>query len=166
MTDRVERPALRNTLLGTLLRILNPVMRLLLGSALHWPWSRWWILLRWEGPRTGQPHTVPVSHVREGRFLSVTTGDRWWQRLVESPDVSVRAAGRWLPVRPNAVTDVDASVDEHVRLFRAHPWFRVLAGIPARGGRPDRDAVRRAIDAGRTLIRIELPNAAPERGSR
>ena len=155
--DRVARPALRNTLLGTVLRLLNPMMRLLLGSPLHWPLSRWWILLRWRGPDTGEPHTIPVSHIREGDTLLVTTGDRWWQRLERSPEVKARVSGRWRPVRASIVHDRETAVSEHVRLFRRHAWFRILAGVPRRPrGGPDPEAVARAVDAGRTLVRLEI----------
>ena len=156
-TDRVARPALRNTLLGTVLRLLNPVMRLILGSPLHWPLSRWWILLRWRGPQTGEPHTIPVSHVREGDALLVTTGDRWWRSLQRSAEVSARVSGRWRTVHPVVVEDPAESVSEHRRLFRRHAWFRILAGVPGGShGGPDNDAVKRAVDAGRTLIRLEI----------
>ncbi|MBA3689676.1 MAG: hypothetical protein H0W81_12765 [Chloroflexi bacterium] len=44
---------------------------------------------------------------------------------------------------------------EHERLFRDHPWFRRLAGIPAgRDGTPDSSALDRAVAAGRVLVRV------------
>lgn len=155
--DRVKRPALRGSWLGFVLRLLGPIMRIVLGSPLHWPLSRWWLLLRWRGPKTGRMHTIPVSYLREGQLLYVTTGDRWWRRLGESSEVRVRLSGRWRDVRASPVEDRAESLAEHERLFREHAWFRWLAGVPrARRGGPRRGALRRAIEAGRTLVRLEL----------
>ncbi|MFN2484354.1 MAG: hypothetical protein ABR509_05380 [Candidatus Limnocylindria bacterium] len=161
--DRVAHPALRNTLLGNLLRLLNPVMRLVLGSPLHWPLSRWWILIRWRGAKTGNTFTTPVSYIRQGPTVFVTTGDRWWAKAQASPEVAIRLSGRWRSVRPVAVLDRRESVDAHERLFAEHRWFRWLAGIPrATGGGPDRDAVGRAVDAGRMLVRFDLAGEPAE----
>lgn len=40
-------------------------MRRLLASPLHWPLSRWFLLLSWAGPRTGKLHTIPISYVTD-----------------------------------------------------------------------------------------------------
>jgi hypothetical protein len=153
---RVERPALRGTWLGRLLRLLAPVMRVVLSTPLHHLLSRWFLLLSWTGPRTGQRHTIPVSYVAEGNRVFATTGDSWWRSVVASDDVTIRLQGRSRRAEVVPVTEVDESCREHLRLCREHPWFRVLAGLPAvAGGNPDADATRQAIDAGRTLLRIE-----------
>ncbi len=153
---RVDAPALRGTWLGRLLHLLNPLMRALLASRAHWPLSRWFVLLVWKGPRTGQPRSIPVSYVREGNRLWLTTGDTWWQNVVRSPDVTVRLRGQ---SRPAMLTPIEgeASRDDHARLFRRHRWFRMLAGVPAgQHGSPDMDALSRSIHNGRTLIRVDL----------
>jgi hypothetical protein len=69
----------------------------------------------------------------------------------------MRIAGRWREGTAAPLTDLADSRAEHERLFREHPWFRLLAGIP-RGpeGGPDPAAVARAVTAGRVLVRIEL----------
>jgi hypothetical protein len=135
-------------------------MRLLLASRLHWPLSRWFALLSWSGPRTGRAHTIPVSYVRDDHDVYVTTGDRWWHNLDDRP-VRVRLAGRWHPGHATAIKERAHSRSEHDRLFRERPFFRRLAGIPraSGGGGADLGALERAIDAGRTLIRIDLARA-------
>jgi len=154
--DRVSSPALRGTWIGTILRFLNPLMLRLLDSPLHWPWSRFFMLLSWTGRKTGETRTTPVSYVSDGETLYVTTGDRWWRFLPESGEVRVRVRGRWRAAHAGPVADRAVSVAEHERIFRRHPWFRILSGIPrgARGG-ADREAVGRAVEAGRKLVRIE-----------
>jgi hypothetical protein len=154
--SRSSAPALRGTLLGTLLRLLNPFLRWLLASPVHWPLSRWFAVLAWSGRKTGRRYSTPVSFVREGSTAYVTTGDRWWRNLIGGAPVTMRIAGRLYSGNAMPVTDPEQSRVEHERLFHEHRWFRFLAGIPrgAEGG-PDPAAVRRAVTAGRVLVRIE-----------
>ena len=156
--NRVSSPALRGTWIGTILRLLNPLMLRLLGSPLHWPWSRFFILLSWTGRRTGETRTTPVSYIADGDTLYVTTGDRWWRYLPDTGEVRVRLRGRWRAGRAEVITEPTACVAAHERIFRGHPWFRILSGIPraARGRGADHDAVARSVESGRTLVRIDL----------
>jgi hypothetical protein len=130
-------------------------MRRLLASPLHAPWSRWFLLLSWAGPRTGRVHTIPVSYVPDEGHAFATTGDGWWRTLARARDVAIRLRGRRLAATVVPVTDPGRSAEEHARLFRQHPFFRRLAGIPASGGVPDEEAIRRSVAAGRTLLRID-----------
>ena len=154
--SRTTKPALRGTLLGTILRLLNPILRWLLASPVHWPWSRWFAVLAWKGRKTGRSYSTPVSYVREGSTAWLTTGDKWWRNLIDGAPVTLRIAGRSYSATAVAVTDEEESRAEHERLFREHWWFRFLAGIPrgAAGG-PDASAVAQAVAAGRVLVRVE-----------
>lgn len=132
-------------------------MRRLLASPLHRPLSRWFALLSWAGPRTGRAHTIPVSYVPDGDDAYATTGDSWWRNASRARDVAITLRGRRLPARVIPVTDDGVSAREHARLFREHPFFRRLAGIPTSpSGAPDADAIERSIAAGRTLLRIKV----------
>jgi hypothetical protein len=155
--NRVARPALRGSLLGTVLRLLNPAVRIVINSPLHWPLSRWFAILAWTGRRSGRRYSTPVSYVREDDIVWVTTGDRWWRNLSGGAPVMVRTAGRWREAVGTPITDASESQRTHERLFRAHGWFRRLSGIPGdQTGGPDRIALDRAIAAGRVLVRITL----------
>ena len=154
--SRVTKPALRGSILGWILRAWNPIMRALLGSPLHWPLSRWFALLSWSGRKSGRRYTTPVSYVREGTAVWLTTGDQWWHNLVERAPVAIRIRGRWYDGLGLAINDPVESRHGHDRLFRRHPWFRVLSGIPGERGGPDADALDRALAAGRVLVRIDL----------
>lgn len=156
---RVIRPALRGSLLGTALRLWNPAMRALLGSPLHWPLSRWFAVLTWTGRKSGRRYSTPISYVREGSStLYATTGDRWWRNLVGGAPVAIRIAGRSHQARAIPVPEAESRIG-HDRLFRAHPWFRRLAGVPGRDGGADPGALDRALAAGRVLVQIDLaPN--------
>ena len=159
--NRVTRPALRGSLLGTVLRLWNPAMRVLLGSPLHWPLSRWFAVLAWTGRKSGRGYSTPISYVREGNTLYATTADRWWRNLGGGASVAIRIGGRWHKARGIALQQGESRAG-HERLFRAHPWFRRLAGIPGRAGGPDPIALDRALAAGRVLIRFDLePDGGP-----
>jgi hypothetical protein len=152
----VRKPALRGTLLGSLLRAWNPIMRRLLESPAHWPLSRWFAVLAWRGRKTGKRYSTPVSYVREGSTAYVTTGDRWSRNLVDRAPVAMRIAGRWTQGVAAALADPEQSFIEHDRLFREHPWFRLLAGVPrGPGGGPDPESLQRSIAAGRVLVKVE-----------
>ena len=155
--SRVTNPALRGSPLGTILRVLNPVVRALLGSALHWPLSRWLALLTFTGRKTGQRRTTPVSYVRDDNLAFLTTGDRWARNLSGGAPIEIRIRGQWLAGDAILVTDRAESVATHQRLFREHPWFRSLSGLPA-AGRDGADpvALEQSLEAGRTLVRISL----------
>src|SRR5918996_2738168 len=147
--SRASAPALRGTLLGTVLRLWNPVMRFLLESRIHWPLSRWFAVIAWTGRKTGRKYSTPVSYVREGDTVFITTGDRWRRNLREGGPVAMRIAGRRRRGVARPILDGTASSAEHERLFRAHPWFRRLAGIPAGpDGGADSAAVARAVASG------------------
>jgi hypothetical protein len=143
--------------MGAVLRVWNPIMRPLLDSPVHWPLSRWFAVVAWKGRKTGRRYSTPISYVRDGNTIFVTTGDKWWRNLTGGAPVTLRIAGRWLQGVGEPILDAAAGRAEHERLFREHPWFRRLAGIP-RGadGDPDPTAVARVVASGRILVRIQL----------
>ena len=155
--SRVSRPALRGSLLGTILRLWNPAMRRILESPIHWPLSRWFAILSWTGRKSGRRYTTPISYIREDSTAWVTTGDRWWRNLSAGAPVRMRVAGRWHDATAKVVTDRAESLAIHERLFREHAWFRWLSGIPGhRSGGAQPGAVDRALRSGRVLVRIDL----------
>jgi hypothetical protein len=151
--SRADSPALRGTLLGRLLRILNPVMKRLLRSPLHWPWSRWFAVIEWTGRRSQRRYSTPVSHLLRGNEVWVTTGDAWWKNLRSNPEMGVWLGGHHSFGDAVLVTDVAESVQLHASMFEARPIFARLAGLPAR---PTPDQIERAVNAGRVLVRIRL----------
>jgi deazaflavin-dependent oxidoreductase (nitroreductase family) len=115
------------------------------------------MLLGWTGRKSGRSYTTPVSYVREGDRVFVTTGDRWWRNLDGGGPVRLLIAGRSRTGTATPVTDREERIAVHARLFRERPFFRRLAGLPAApGGGADPADVARAVDAGRMLVRIDL----------
>lgn len=156
--DRVRRPALRGTWLGTILRVLGPLVQAILRSPVHWLLSRWLALFRWTNPETGRSRVLPLSYIREGGVAYITTGDRWSRQLDGGARAAIRMRGRWFSGPADLLADGDEAAAVLGRLFREHRWFRILSGIPAApsGGGADPDALRRALASGRVVIRVSL----------
>jgi hypothetical protein len=154
--SRVDKPALRGSWLGRALVLLNPIVRVLLATALHWPLSRWFLLLAWTGLKSGRARSTPVSYVRDQTGTYVTTGDRWTAYVIGNPSLRVRMRGRSTAARAVLIENPEVSLREHERIFSEHGWFRLLAGIPKLDGHPDSAAIAKAIASGRKLIRIDF----------
>jgi hypothetical protein len=165
--SRVTRPALRGTLLGRVLRFLNPLVRRLLASRLHWPLSRWLALLSWERAATGRRRTLPVSYIRERPVAYLTTGERWSADFGTSAPVALRLGGRWYRHAEAVREDQAEAAIVLRRLFAEHEWFRVLAGVPSsRSGGANPRAVDMALSAGRALVRVTLAPRQRAKGLR
>lgn len=76
--------------------IINPTMRLLLRSPLHFLTSSSLLLITYEGRKSGRRYTTPLRYTREGEvircFTSVTT--QWWKNLEGGKEVNLRVAGK------------------------------------------------------------------------
>ena len=151
--SRSPSSALRGTLLGRLLTVWNPVMKRLLRSPLHWPWSRWFTIIEWTGRRSGRRYSTPVAYLRRGDEAWVTTGETWWKNLRADPLTQVWLRGRQVTGQATVVTDQADSIQKHSLMFKVMPFFAVLAGLPAR---PAETQIASAVSAGRTLVRIKL----------
>ena len=151
--SRVERPRLRGSVLGHVLRIWNPVMKRLLTSPLHRPWSRWFALIEWTGRRTARTYRTPVSYVRDGDEVLITTGDAWARNLEGGGPMRIWVRGDEHAAQGETVVGEDDLVTLHERMFRIRPWFARLAGLSRS---PDRPTLLRAIRAGRRMVRVRL----------
>jgi hypothetical protein len=126
-------------------------MRRLLMSPLHWPWSRWFMVVIWRGRKNGRRYATPVSYVEDDGVLLVTTGDAWWRNLQGGAHIAIWLRGRNRRALGEPVTETAESVRLHERMFRQQPLFALLAGL---SGPDQRHQIRTAVDAGRTMIRI------------
>jgi hypothetical protein len=163
---RLDSPQLKGTWLGRLLDYLNPLVKFVLRSPLHAILDRWFVLLSWKGARSGQARATPVSYIRDGTGIWLTTGDRWPAYVKDNPTFRVRLRGRWYPATASVEPDAQVSQREHVRIFSEHGWFRWLAWMPSKDGRPDGSAIATSIAAGRKLVRLDLrPSRLDPRGS-
>ncbi len=159
---RADRPALRGTWLGNFLSLLNPLLKRLLRSPLHWPWSTLAVVIEFTGIRSGRKFVTPVNYVRDGDRLLLTTGDRWWRNLAGGAPVRVWVRGRQQPALAEAVQDDEEALALHERMIELRPIFGRLMGI-TRGDQ--REQLRRAIRAGRRPVIVKLEQTPTRRDS-
>jgi hypothetical protein len=66
-------------------RAINPLVKSLIRSPLHWPASRRLALITYTGRRSGRRYTIPVGYEMADLHVTITVGspDRkvWWQSL-------------------------------------------------------------------------------------
>ena len=101
MTSTVKRsvPA------ATLVKMGNPLVRMLLGSPLHGVLGDSFLVLHLTGRKTGRRYNIPVGYVdMEGR-LAVVTVARWRVNLRGGADVEVTRHGHLRPM--HALLDED-----------------------------------------------------------
>src|SRR5712692_4779794 len=106
--------------LQSVVRYLNPFMRLVLGSRAHRMMSGRLMLLSF----TGRSYTTPVSYVREGTNLLVPGGGAWWKNLT-SGTARVRLQGTWHVVTPEVIREPVALSAVLGRMLAINPAIAV-----------------------------------------
>ena len=85
-------------------RVVNPVVRLLLGSPLHRLVSSSLVTLAYQGRTTGDWHCLPCMDARDGQDLSIVAaqpdGKVWWRLLRQPARVRLHLQGRPLVTTP------------------------------------------------------------------
>ena len=84
-------------------RVVNPVVRLLLGSPLHRLFSSSLVILAYQGRKTGRWHRLPCMYARDGQDLYIVAAqpDRkvWWRNLRQPARVRLRPVRCRVPGR-------------------------------------------------------------------
>jgi hypothetical protein len=103
----------------------NPLLGRLLRSQLHWPASRWLLLVSYEGRRSGRRFTFPASYSRVGATLVVVTPrheSTWWPNFQSPYECTLWHRGRERQVVGEVVTGPDrddllaAYLDDHLSM--------------------------------------------------
>jgi len=79
--------------------IINPMMRMLLRSPLHFVQSKSLMLITFTGRKSGRLFTTPVRYVRVGDTVRCFTSaeNLWWRNLRGGAAVSLRIEGKEAP---------------------------------------------------------------------
>jgi hypothetical protein len=79
--------------------LINPMMRILLRSPLHFLQSKSLMLITFTGRKSGRRFTTPVRYVRVGDTVQCFTSPEnlWWRNLRGGAAVSLRIEGEELP---------------------------------------------------------------------
>lgn len=123
-------------------RVADPILRRLLRSRAHWPFSRWFCLLSFEGAATdgGEDRVdMPVGYSRTGDIVHVVTiRDRtdWWRSFREPGECTIYLGGEAFEATGEVVTNA-MKHESHVANF-LHP-VPALAGPGGEGGLDDID---------------------------
>ncbi len=77
--------ATRRSGFAVLNRGVNPILRWLIRSRLHWPASRRLTLITYTGRRSGRRYTIPIGYRIAGLEVTITVGSPehkvWWRNL-------------------------------------------------------------------------------------
>jgi hypothetical protein len=105
--------------------LINPMMRMLLRSPLHFVQSKSLMLITFTGKKSGRRFTTPVRYVRIGDTVRCFTSPEnlWWRNLRGGAAVSLRLEGNerpyWATIQsdPAAVRD---ALTHYLGLFPQH----------------------------------------------
>lgn len=105
----------------TMNRTINPLLRMVLRSPLHWLLSGRLALITYRGRRSGHQYTIPVLYREEGSKVTITVAlpDRkvWWRNLQGGGrQVLLEVRGQTRRGEAIAARDTDGSVTVQVRL--------------------------------------------------
>lgn len=139
------------------LGLLNQVPKAILRSPLHATMSRRFLLLSFQGRKTGRWYHLPLAYLRRDGEVIMTTDSGWWRNLRGGRSVQLRLAGRRVTGKAWAVTD-ETEVEAALRdLVASQPSYLRLAGMHSNAdGTPNLARAARE----RVLIRVELEPAA------
>lgn len=76
--------------------VINPVMRAVLRSPVHFFWSKSLMLITFTGRKSGRRYTTPVRYVRSDGIVRCFTSaeNLWWRNLRGGALVSLRIEGK------------------------------------------------------------------------
>jgi hypothetical protein len=143
-----------------LARVVNPVIKVLLRSPLHRPFSRHLMLLAFRGRKTGKTYEVVVGrHELDGALLvpTGTTGRRWRLNFRGGTSVEVTLEGRRQRGWGELVEEPDEVARVHqLLLARVVPKNARRLGLRVNVDREPTVEELKVPLAGRGVVRIEL----------
>jgi hypothetical protein len=88
-----------------LLRIINPVMRFLLGTPLAGSARKQMMVVSFTGRKTGRQYSIPLSaHVIDNQLYALTAAP-WKNNFRDGADAEVLNDGKKTPMRGELITD-------------------------------------------------------------
>ena len=89
------------------LKVQNPLMKWLLRSPFHFVVSRVYLLMTFNGRKSGVVYVTPVQYSQQGEMLYIITseGYTWWKNLLGGADVLVHLRGKTYPGHAETSTD-------------------------------------------------------------
>ncbi len=135
-------------------RALNKVPAALLRSPLHGLMSKRFLLLTFNGRKSGKRYDIPVAYARDGDAFSMTTDSPWWKNLRGESGVGVpvrlRVRGKEYEGVGESITDEGEVTRVLELLLEEQPGYGRHVGLGTGGAEP---AEVRRIARGRVAIR-------------
>jgi F420H(2)-dependent quinone reductase len=120
-----------------LVKMGNPVVRLLLGSPLHGMFDDSFLVLHLTGRKTGRRYDIPVGYVDTEGKLTVVTVARWRVNLRGGADVEVTLRGCLRPMHALLDEDPASVAVSYQAMIDRIGWTKAQRqlGISLPGGR-------------------------------
>lgn len=114
-TNIMEQPKQPSRAFRLLMKAINPFMKRLLRSPLHWIVSKQYMLITVKGRKSGRLYTTPVQYKRIDDTLYIITslGYTWWKNLRSRAAVDVLIGGEEHTGIALAETDLQV-VESHI----------------------------------------------------
>ena len=143
------------------MRAMNAVMGLVLRSPLHGLMSGKALLLGFIGRKSGRRYVTPMSYVRVGDEVLMSTEAPWWKNLVGGAPVEVRLMGENRRGFAEAVTREEDVAEVLGSILRHYPEYRRFVGVTVdEEGRLEEETILGAARRGRVGIRVRLDGSA------
>lgn len=104
-----------------LFAIINPTMRILLRTPLHFLMSGSLLLMSYTGRKSGRRYTTPLRYIRDGDAIRCfTTSDtQWWRNLQGGAEVVLRLQGADARCTATVVSDDPETARAHLASYLA-----------------------------------------------
>lgn len=140
--------------------IINPMMRMLLRSPLHFVQSKSLMLITFKGRKSGRLFTTPVRYVRIGDKVRCFTSaeNLWWRNLRGGAAVSLRIEGKEAPYWASSIESNPAATrDALTHYLTVFPQDAAYHGIRLN---PDKSLVSEDLE--RAVQRAVVVEAQPK----
>lgn len=104
-----------------LFKFINPVVRILLNSPIHFLLSKSLMLITFTGRNSGRRFTTPVRYVREDKIVRCFTsaGNQWWRNLRGGANVVLRIEGKNASYHATSVENNPTEVKKWLMFYLA-----------------------------------------------
>lgn len=88
-----------------LMKVVNPLLKMVLNSPFHGKISHELMVLRWTGRKSGKRYATPVGYVYHEKHIYVFTHSQWYKNFTSSAPVTMHIAGKDVPGMARKVND-------------------------------------------------------------
>ncbi len=132
--------------------VINPIMKLLLRSPLHFILSRGIMLITFQGKKSHRWFTTPVRYIQDGDTVRAFSSPHtfWWRNLVGGADVTLRLKGVDAGYHSTAIRNEPEQIGQWLQVYlERYPEDRVYhdVGLDSDGALNADDFERAVSDA-------------------